>query len=285
MDENAPIDRNREALKRILATLVGMAAMAGGGATLPRHLYRAILRLLRPAESAARRLIIAAACGIVVALPPLRPRKPKPKFLATEPVLRSLGIAVTLSNEDVARAAAAKQAAALRAARPHTLSLPLLDPLKYPLRIRRRYVPAHAAPRITWLGSDAPRIPLPPPPSPDDPIDAARLGLRLEALGRALDDFPGQAKRFARWKARHDAALARDRQARVAAMAQGKHGASAVPYRRLSPLRRGRPPGGRLSRYDPTARRRSNIREVDEILAHAHALAVYALDPPRPDTS
>src|SRR6478736_6330414 len=101
MDENAPIDKNREALKRILATLVGMAAMAGGGATLPRHLYRAILRLLRPAESAAAR-------GIVVALPPVRPRKPKPKFLASEPVLRGLGIAVTLSNEDVARAAAAK---------------------------------------------------------------------------------------------------------------------------------------------------------------------------------
>ena len=67
----------------------------------------------------------------------------------------------------------------------------------------------------------------------------------------ALDDLPGQAKRFARWKARNDAALARDRQARDAAMAQGKHGASAVPFRRLSPLRRGRPPGGRLSRYDP----------------------------------
>ena len=47
----------------------------------------------------------------------------------------------------------------------------------------------------------------------------------------------------------------------------------------------GRPPGGRLSRYEPDARRRSNIREVDEILAHAHALAQYALDPPRPDTS
>ena len=120
MDENAPIDKNREALKRILATLVGMAAMAGGGSTLPRHLYRAILRLLRPAESAARRLIIAAAQGIVVALPPLRPRKPKPKISATVAAMRRLGLAVTLSNEDFARAAAAKQAAELRAARPRT---------------------------------------------------------------------------------------------------------------------------------------------------------------------
>jgi hypothetical protein len=41
------------------------------------------VRLLRPAESAARRLIIAAARGIVVVLPPLRPRKPKPKLADT----------------------------------------------------------------------------------------------------------------------------------------------------------------------------------------------------------
>ena len=42
-------------------------------------------------------------------------------------------------------------------------------------------------------------------------------------------------------------------------------------------------PGGRLSRYDPTATHPRNIREIDEILAHAHALAVYALE--TPDTS
>src|SRR5687768_3877966 len=46
--------------------------------TLPRHLHRAILRLLRPAEAAARRLIIVVARGIVVALPPAYQRKPKP---------------------------------------------------------------------------------------------------------------------------------------------------------------------------------------------------------------
>ena len=290
MDGNAmmgrdPVEMNREALKRIVAGLVAMASLAGGASTLPRHLYRAILRLLRPAESAARRLIIAAARGIVVALPPPRPRKtrPKPNLIATERFLRRLGIAVMLSHEDDARLAAEKRVAALRAARPRGLSLPLLDPLKRPFRPYRRYTPAHAAPRI--LSLDGPFIPLPPPPSPDDPVSAARLTLRLEVLGRALDDLPGQAQRFARWKARNDAALARDRQDRDAAVAQGKHGAGAVPFRRASPLRRGRPPGGRLSRYDPDARRRSNIRDVDEILAHCHALAQYALDPPRPDTS
>ena len=290
MDGTEPIERNREALKRILAMLVAMAGLGAGGQftlfpqkgavpsrqvqaeksklspalTLPRRLYRAILMLLRPAESATRRLIIAAARGIVVALPP--PRKPRPK-----PPLRGPRAHMPVGPKR------------RRKRTPRAWSLSLLDPLKRPFRVRRRYVPAHAAPCITWLDLYAKRSPLPPPPSPDDPIDAARLSQRLAALAAALDDLPGQAKRFARWQARNDAALARDSEARDAAIAEGKHGPSVVPFRRSSPLRRGRPPGGRLSRYDPDARRRSNIREVDEILAHAHALAVYALD--RPDTS
>ena len=310
MDENAPIERNREALKRILAMLVAMAELGSRGLgaegqftffrqdgssssevaraeksklspaltpasspalTLRRHVYRAILLLLRPAESAARRLIIAAARGIVVALP--SPRKPKPK-----PPIRGPRAFIPVNPKR-------RPKRALR-----SLNLPLLDPLKRYFRVRRRYVPAHAAPRIRWLGGfDSPFLPRPPPPpappSPDDPIDAARLGQRLAVLGAALDDLPGHARRFARWRARNDAAIARDRQARDAAIAEGKHGPSVVPFRRSSPLRWGRPPGGRLSRYDPTATHPRKIREIDEILAHAHALAVYALDPPRPDTS
>ena len=54
-----------------------------------------------------------------------------------------------------------------------------------------------------------PLEPDPPPPSPDDPLDARRLYLRLEAIGRVLDDLPRQAKRLARWQARRDAALSR----------------------------------------------------------------------------
>ena len=299
MDKNAPIEQNQEALKRILAMLIAMAELGSRGQftffrqegsgssevaraeksklspaltlpfTLPRHVYRAILLLLRPAESAARRLIIAAARGIVVALPPQR--KPKP----TPPVRGPRAFMPVNPKRRPKRA-------------PRSLNLSLIDPLKRYFRVRRRYVPAHAAPRIRWLGGfDSPFLPKPPPPpappSPDDPIDAARLGQRLAVLAAALDDLPGQAKRFARWRARNDAALARDSEARDAAIAEGKHGPSAVPFRRSSPLRRGRPPGGRLSRYDPTATHPRRIREVDEILAHAHALAVYALD--RPDTS
>jgi hypothetical protein len=303
MEEIPQVKTNREALKHILLMLVGMAEMGFGrplslvlgeaavaprpgraGNTgrnkpsaalcLPRHLYRAILLLLRPAESAVRRLIIAAARGIVVTLPPFRPRKLKPKISDTVAAMRRLGLAVTLSREDFARYQAEQKAAERRAAMPRTLSLSLLDPMKYPLRIRRRYTPAHAAPRILSLFSDAPYHRLPPPPSPNDPIGAAKLMLRMEALGRALDDLPGQAQRFARWRARNDAVDARV-----------KEGLQPWRPRRIWPLRGGRPPGGRLKCYDPDAKRRKHTREIDEILAHCHSMALYALDQARRDSS
>jgi hypothetical protein len=307
MDGSVAIEKNREALKRILAMLLAMAGLGAGsrlgaagqfpffpqkGAaasglaqaekskpspaldpapspafTLPRRLHRAILKLLQPAEAAARRLIMAAARGIVVALPPLRPHKPKPVDPA--PLLRRLGIAVTVSRADLARAAAANRAAALRAARPRKFSLPLLDPLKRPFRGFRPLVPDRVAPRILFPGVSEPSF-FPARPSSDDPVSAVRLGQRLAALAAALDDLPGQAKRFARWKARNDAALAQQKPA-------------AGRFRRITPLRPGRPPGGRLSRYEPSADHPRQIREIDEILAHAHALARYALE--FPDTS
>ena len=90
------------------------------------------------------------------------------------------------------------------------------------------------------------------------------VGDRVDELGRALDDLPGLARRFLRWQARRDFFLAAGRTHRVTA------------------LRPGRPPGGRLARYDPDAWGRRKIRDVDRVLARAHALAHEAL---RPDTS
>jgi hypothetical protein len=99
-------------------------------------------------------------------------------------------------------------------------------------------------------------------PSPDDPIDAARLALRLTALASALDDLPGQARRFARWRARRDEASALAR--------QGRRGGR---VRRLSPLRPGRPPGGR----------QKPVHEIHDVLNIVHGLAFWALR--SPDTS
>lgn len=288
MDGTAAINHNIEALKRIRASLAAMAGFDLASplwgshpipldgqlkTTLPRHLRLAILRLLRPAEAAARRLIIASARGLVVTLPP--PRKARAKPATAEAQLRRLGIAVVMSPADLACAASILPRSRARETAGgggegglRVPALPLFDP---PMRFlggrpRRRYVPPHAAPRILSPGLATPHT-LPPPPSPDDPVDAARLGLRLAALAAALDDVPGQARRFARWKARSKA----------------RDGASAGRIGRISPLRPGRPPGGRLRRFDPSAKRSSAIRDIDEILAHAHALALYALGPP--DTS
>ena len=268
MDGSAAIERNREALKRILAGLVAIAGLSGGAGsaghptTLPRFLYLAVLRLLRPAESAARRLAIALARGLVVSLPPRRAGKPSRSEAVFAVVTMHAGVRSRLVWKPGARFPSVTPLPPR--AIPERLALPLLDPLQRPFRPRRRHVPAHLAPRIWTPGVTSPR-PLPPPPSRNDPIDATRLGLRLAALGRALDDLPAQALCFARWKARRDRARA-----------QGGNF-------RLWPLRGGRPPGGRLSRFDPDARRPANIREVDEVLAHAHALAFYALQ--FPDTS
>jgi hypothetical protein len=318
MDGTAAIQSNLEALKRILAGLVAMAGLGssplsgedarlskaeppaeageGSGPTLPRHLRLAVLRLLRPAEAAARRLIIASAKGLVVSLPPQRQRKPKPATL--EPQLRRFGIAVVMSPADLFTVARPVHRSPLgeggrakveRAGGGGPRCLRLFDP---PRRFRdrsRHTVPAHAAPRILLPGLATPHR-LPPPPqglaSPDDPIDATRLTFRLAALAAALDDIEGQARRFARWKAFRE----RERN-------------NPAPGRRTAPLRPGRPPGGRLARFDPSAYRDAagaqgrnadaagaqggntprRIREVDEILAHAHALALHALT--HPDTS
>ena len=72
MDWDLAIKRNSEALTGIIAALFAML----GDVTvsrLPRPVYYAVLRILRPAESAVRRLIVIATRGLVVKLAPSRP--------------------------------------------------------------------------------------------------------------------------------------------------------------------------------------------------------------------
>jgi len=230
MDWNLAIEKNREALKRVLAALVAMMAMADGSMakTLPRRLHRAVLRLLRPAESAVRRLVIAAARGIVVKLPPSN----------APPILKP----------GVARLAVTRSA------------FPLHDALRTPCSVQ---TPARSAvlPRIWVMGSD--RLPTPRLPTSDDPVDATRLGLRLQALRRVLENLQGQAQRFARWRARLDR-MDRTR-------------ANPRRFRRLSPLKPGYPPGARR----PSSR--GSAHEVHAILRDLHGLAFWALE--KPDTS
>jgi hypothetical protein len=259
MDWNKAIEKNREALKRILAMLVATAGLAIGQSppqggrsavvTLPRHLHRAVLRLLRPAEAATRRLIIVAARGLVVTLPPARPGKVNGEP-ATQPNCGPVGVPPPES--------------------PRVPSLPLLDPLPRWNRRARRPA-ALGVPRISVPGFTVPfpvRLPL-----PDDPIDGTRLALRLNALTLALDDLPAQARRFARWRARRDEASVQIRQGRDEASAQARQGRHRGRAHRLSPLRPGRPPGSC----------RRPVHEIHEVLNVVHGLAFWALKPP--DTS
>lgn len=290
MDWNAAIERNSAALKRVLAVLVAMAGLAGASAlwggrreasdcaatitptrpsddgrpphkaevtfhpSLPRHLHTAVLRLLRPAEAAARRLIIVAARGLVVALPPPRPFKATSGWPPKNLVRRAP-------------------------------SLPLLDPLRPWRRHVRR--PASGVPRISMPGFSEPVRNTPRAPAPDDAVDATRLALRLTALAAALDDLPGRARRFARWRQRRDAAIAQRRSpgaadARISGDAAGAQinktpGATGARMQerrgarfvRIGPLRPGRPPGWRQKPVD----------EVHEVLNVVHGLAVWALEP------
>ena len=315
MDWNAAIEKNREALKRVLAMLVAMtglgnwqSAIAGrqsGSAAdgpadcqlptadcrflLPRHLHRTVLRLLRPAEAAARRLVIIAARGVVIAVSP----KCQPKTALQQarfmknaqatrnapgpppptPPHKGVGIAhVALRTAANMRGGSGakspsplwgSEGRARQAARPGTvrgggqrprelrLSFPLFDPLR---RFRHARPARNGVPRISFPGFGEPfAIPL--PPSANDPVDARRLALRFAALAKVLDDLPREAMRFARWKARRDAGR----------------------VRRVWPLRPGRPPGHR------PARGGRPWHTVDDILETVHGLAFWALE--SPDTS
>jgi hypothetical protein len=229
------IARNRNALLRIVAALFLMAGLdEGGNATLPRRLRNRVNRILRPAESAARRLIVIAARGIEIVLRPASPSKQKSK-----PRRSPTGIVYPPGYRP--------QGQPGRPA-PENLAFPLIDPLKRfdfgPVRRKPK-----AFPRITCIGLSEP-APIPQLwiPSPDDEIDAARLGLRLAALKRALDDIDGHAMRLARWKARRDA--------------------NRLRAKRSSPMRPGWPPG----------RRKRRIHEVDDVLRELHSLARHAWD-------
>ena len=181
MDWAQAITRNSEALKGIVSALFAMLGLAPAG-RIPQPLRCAVLRVLRPAESAMRRLIVIAARGLVVKLVPSRP-------MPAEPIGKGAG-----------------------RSRP---SFQLFDPRK-DFEGPRRRVFAWNSPRIHVFGSDprvaalwrAPRPVDDPAPPADGLVNAERLARRLQALKLALEDLPRQARRLARWRTRRENAKA-----------------------------------------------------------------------------
>ena len=194
---------------RIIAAIAPLLAVLGFDPRrrdeMPRYLYRALLILLRPAESAARRLIVMAARGIVVTLK-LGVSRAFPRIL--------------VRNNDPERVPA----------------FLLIDPLKrsapegfgWSKEWGKDWGMVPSIPRICVPGFSDPvfaeRTPF---PSRDDIIGTAALVRRIEALKSALDNLPRQALRLARWRARGELALK----------------AEILKPGRMKPMRPGFPPG------------------------------------------
>jgi hypothetical protein len=177
MDWKRAIDINTEALIRIVAGLVSQLAVHGE--RLPFPVYHFIARVLHPAESAVRRLIVMAARGLVVSLPPSRPM---PKGL----VIARKGL------------------------RPGVF--PLLDTRKHFSDVDEDDVPV-TGPRIRVVGDADPRSLFlakfaKPQTGAITERETLRIRNRVDTLKRALDTLPQQAKRLARWRARREAMAA-----------------------------------------------------------------------------
>jgi hypothetical protein len=179
------IKRHSEALNRIVAALFALLGLDGDEATerIAPVLHRAVLRVLRPAESAVRRLIVVAARGLVVKIAPSRPM----------PKGHKIG----------------------KGSGNRLPSFQLYDPRKYFAELhRRRRKHSRNPPRIhffrsggevtVWQARPPAAVRVPPPP--DGLVNGARITRRLQALKLALDDLPRQAKRLARWRVRRETA-------------------------------------------------------------------------------
>ncbi len=198
------IEINRADLLPIVAQIL---AMLGDSEVLLRHMHLAILALLRPAESTLRRLIEIAAKDIVV----------KPRAKRSPP------------SEKIPKGSGARKPVFV-----------LMDPRREVGPPKRKTAPGFG-PNVRGFDdldvSPPSRVEI----TPDDPVSAAALRRRVEALVAAMNDIPGQAKRLARKKA------GMERPMRV--------------------MRPGRPPG-HVER---------GKRPIDLLLAEVHELALMAL--------
>ena len=238
MDWDLAIERHRVPLLGHVMGLFVMIGLTEGGTVerLSKPLYRKVLRVLRTAESAVRRLIFVAARNIVVEPPAKRTARAE----------RCAGNGKDNGNGQG------------EGKRKRRVLFRLFDPPKRFRKVLGRWPkPRQVVPRVHFFGYD-PRIPeflrqqlQPAPPAPvveekaivdDDTVNARHLCRRLFAIVDALEDIPRQAMRLARWRARP------------------------IEERRpprATPLRTGRPPG----------HRQRHIHEVDEILKECHWLA------------
>jgi len=202
----------RLALLRLLKGLFALVEACedrNAPALLPRHVRNAILLVLRPAESAARRLIVVEANGMEIpdyTPPPKREKsartgsgkkrgKRKPRFRLIDP------------------------RKSLEEFHPNRRKSKPQQKASTERQVQVRVASFDGQPDfVIWSEPKA-------PPAADDLINAAAILRRMEALQGALQDLPAQAKRMVREMAKRKAAAP---------------GPKSVP-----PLRYGFPPGYR----------------------------------------
>jgi hypothetical protein len=224
LDYALAIRRNRDQIRTIVLALFALAGMRIGGSlfTLPRATLAAILAVLRPAESAVRRLIVIAAHGLIL----------KQKTIRDFAILRQRPegpISAMLSV--IGRSRAFKLFDPLKSFDPE--SIWDVEPIWE----------SHLGPSDTAFNYMS---------TIETPLDAQHIAQRLNALIRALDNLPHQARRLVRWQVKRDAALKASRPTRI------------------SPMRPGLPPGWRQRK----------IHEIDAVLRECHGLANDRLNAP-----
>ena len=178
MDLPQTVELNKSAIARIVAGLFALLGLTGAAVPgrIPRELHRSVARVLRPAESAVRRLILFLAKSIHVKALPARP----------------MPAGLVRTKQEKPR-----------------LSFQLFDPRQPVFRPPPQPKTARPQPRISFFGDgwvrriswgqDAPDNAQPPN---DGQENSAHIVRRLQALKAALDDLPRQAKRLARALAR-----------------------------------------------------------------------------------
>ena len=182
MDWTLALDRNKRVLLRLVMGMMALAGRSEGQpvARVSRTTSLRILRLLRPAESALRRLILIA--EYVLDIPETEP---------TGTRTRAKSAAKAKSSD-----ASGKRAPAFG----------LLDPRKPVGPPKRQRRPKGPGPRMWCFDGTDPAFDDGAVDAPSETVDAVRLCRRLLAMLHALEDLPKQVRRLRRLRARRKAA-------------------------------------------------------------------------------
>ena len=175
MNDAVIINYQVTALMRLVASMFALVGLVPGGAvvdSISADVRRQVLRILQPAESALRRVILVKARGLVVSL--------GPKRAALKGVIPK-----RKSAED------------------RIPAFVLFDPRKWFRELAKPHRPLRGT-GSQISGFDEQRFEPPAPHSNE--VNPASLCRRLQALQKALETIPAQAKRLARLQAKRRAA-------------------------------------------------------------------------------